>query len=72
MEFAGAREKTTNLNLLTQVGAERERAVIVQLLVTRPPHGVARSLYFYLSFEFQCFPICPLRQHKLRLPNLAR
>ena len=60
------------LDLLTEVGAQRERAVIVQFLVTRPPHGIAHSLYFDLSSQSQRFPICPLWQHKLRLPNLAR
>ncbi|SRR6266567_1133735 len=66
------RAEQLHLDLLTEVGAQRERAVIVQFLVTRPPHGIAHSLYFDLSSESQCFPICPLRQHKLHLPNLAR
>ena len=61
-----------SLDLLTQVGTQCERAVIVQFLMTRPPHRIAHSLYFDLASEFQAFPICPLRQHKLRLPNLAR
>jgi len=67
-----SRAEQLHLDLLTEVRAQRERAVIVQLLVTRPPYGIAHSLYFDLSSQSQCFPICPLRQHKLRLPNLAR
>lgn len=66
------KQNNCSLDLLTEVGAQCERAVIVQLLVTRPPHGIAHSFYLDLSSEFQSFPICPLRKHELRLPNLAR
>src|SRR5580704_1530312 len=61
-----------NLDLLTKVGTQGERAIIVQLLVTSPAHAVAHSLYLNLSSKFQAFPICRVRKHELRLPNLAR
>jgi hypothetical protein len=40
------------LDLLTEVRTQRERAVIVQPLVTRPPHGIAHSLYLNLRSKF--------------------
>ena len=52
------------LDLLTEVGTQRERAVIVQLLVTSPPHRIAHSLYLNLSSKFQSFPICDVRKHE--------
>jgi hypothetical protein len=61
-----------SLDLLTEVRTQCERAVIVQLLVTSPPHGIAHSLYLNLSSKFQSFPICDVRKHELCLPNLAR
>lgn len=61
-----------SLDRLAEVGTQCQRAVIVQFLMARPPHGIAHSLYLDLGPEFQAFPICRLRQHKLRLPNLAR
>jgi len=61
-----------SLDLLTQVGTQCERAVIVQLLVTSPAHGIAHSLYLNLSSKFQSFPIYEVRKHQLCLPNLAR
>src|SRR6266576_3376629 len=67
------RIKTTgSLDLLTEVGTQRKRAVIVQLLVTSPSHGIAHSLYLDLGLEFQTFPICDVGQDQLCLPNLAR
>ena len=72
-EFARLLDQNNHsLALLTEVGTQCERAVIVQLLVTSPPHGVAHSLYLNFSSEFQSFPICDVRKHELRLPNLAR
>ena len=65
-------QKNRGLDLLTEVGTQCERAVIVQLLVTSPPHGIAHSLYLNLSSKFQSFPICDVRKHELCLPNLAR
>jgi hypothetical protein len=65
-------QNNRSLGLLTEVGTQCERAVIVQLLVTSPPHGIAHSLYLNLSFKFQSFPICDVRKHELCLPNLAR
>jgi hypothetical protein len=61
-----------SLDLLTEVGMQCERAVIVQLLVASPQHGIAHSLYLNLSSKFQPFPICGVRKHELCLPNLAR
>jgi hypothetical protein len=59
-------------DLLTEVGMQRERAVIVQLLVTSPAHGIAHSLDLDLSSKLQAFPIGDVRKHELCLPNLAR
>src|SRR5580692_10186509 len=61
-----------SLDLLSQVGTQCERAVIVQFLVTSPAHGIAHSLYLNLSSKFQSFPIYDVRKHELCLPNLAR
>jgi hypothetical protein len=44
--------KLLALDILTEVGAQRERAIIVQLLVTSPAHGIAHSLHLDLGFEF--------------------
>src|SRR5438067_3103528 len=63
---------TASLDILTEVGAQGERAVVVQLLVTSPAHGIAHCFYFDRSSKFQSFPILDIRQHKLCLPNLAR
>jgi hypothetical protein len=72
MEFARLSDQNNrSLDLLTEVGTQCERAVIVQLLVTSPQHGIARSLYLNLSSKFQSFPICDVRKHELCLPNLA-
>src|SRR5262249_5954705 len=60
------------LRPLGEVRTQRERAVVVQLLVTRPPHGIAHPLYFNRSSKYQSFPICDIRKHELSLPNLAR
>jgi hypothetical protein len=60
------------LDLLTEVGTQCERAVIVQLLMTSPQHGIAHSLYLNLSSQFQSFPIGDVGKHELCLPNLAR
>ena len=60
------------LDLLTQIGAQCERAVIVQFLVASPAHRIAHSLDFNLGSKFQPFPICDVRKDELRLPNLAR
>src|SRR5271168_4477 len=59
------------LNLLAEVGTQGERAVLVQLLVTSPAHGIAHSLYLNLSSKFQSFPIGDVWQHELGLANLA-
>jgi hypothetical protein len=59
------------LDLLTEVGMHGERAVIVQLLVTSPAHGIAHSLDLNLRFQLQSFPIGNVWKHELRLPNLA-
>src|SRR6266700_81639 len=59
------------LNVPTKVRSQRERAIIVQLLMTSPPHRIAHSLYLDLSSKFQPFPICDVRQHELGLANLA-
>src|SRR5271154_6025398 len=59
------------LDLLTEVGAQCERAIVVELLVTSPPHGIAHSLYLNLSPKFQALPICNVWKHELGLPNLA-
>src|ERR1700693_271204 len=40
--------------------------------MTGPPYRIAHSLDLNFCSEFQSFPICHLRQHKLCLPNLAR
>jgi hypothetical protein len=61
-----------SLDLLTEVGTQCERAVVVQLLMTSPPDGIAHSLYLNLSSKFQSFPICDVWKHELCLPNLAR
>src|ERR1700684_3863806 len=60
------------LDLLTKVGPQCDRAVIVQLLVTGPPHGIAHSLYLNLSSKLQSFPIRDVRNHELCLPNPTR
>jgi hypothetical protein len=65
-------QNNRSLDLLTEVGTQGERAVIVQLLVTSPPHGIAHSLYLDLSSKFQSVPFGDLRKHELCLPNLAR
>ncbi len=61
-----------SLDLLTEVGTQCQRAVIVQLLMTSPPHGIAHSLYLNLSSKFQSFPIGDAWKHELCLPNFAR
>src|ERR1700734_1343426 len=61
-----------NLNLLTKIGTQRERAILVQFLVTCPAHGIAHSLHFNLSSKLQPFPIGHVRKHKLCLANLSR
>src|SRR3954447_12461833 len=61
-----------SLDLLTEVGTQCERAVIVQLLMTSPPHGIAHSLYLNLSSKLQSFPIYDVGKHELCLSNLAR
>ena len=61
-----------DLDLLTEVRTQCERAIIVQLLVTSPAHGIAHSLYFNLSSQVQSFPIGDVWKHELCLPNLAR
>jgi hypothetical protein len=66
------RPNRRSLDLLTEVGTQRERAIIVQLLVTSPAHRTAHSLYLNLSPKFQSFPIGDVRKHKLGLPNLSR
>jgi hypothetical protein len=72
MEFAYRLDQNNrSLDLLTEVGTQCERAVIVQLLVTSPAHGITHSLYLNLSSEFQSFPIYDVRKYELRLPNLA-
>ena len=60
-----------SLDLLTEVGTQCERAVIVQLLVTSPAHGIAHALYFNFRSEFQSFPIGDVWKHELCLPNFA-
>src|ERR1700730_10912350 len=65
------RTATAVLDILTEVGAQGERAVLVELLVASPAHGIAHSLHLHLGFEFQPFPICDVRQDQLCLPNLA-
>src|SRR5579864_7026903 len=45
-----------HLDLLAQVGTQRERAVIIQPLVTSPAHRITRSLYLNLGAYFQSFP----------------
>ena len=58
MEFARlSDENKSGLDLLTEVRTQCERAVIVQLLVTSPSHGIAHSLYLNLRSKFQSFPI---------------
>src|SRR2546429_8902739 len=67
------RIKTTgSLDLLTEVGTQCKRAVIVQFLVTSPAHGIAHSLDLDLRSKFQSLPIRRVRKHELRLANLAR
>ena len=61
-----------SLDLLREVGTQCKRAVIVQLLVTSPPHGIAHFLHLNLSSKFQSFPIGDVWKHELCLPNLAR
>src|ERR1039457_1932860 len=61
-----------SLNLLTEVGTQSERSIVVQLLVTGPAYRIAHSLDLNLCSKFQSFPIGHMRQHKLCLPNLAR
>jgi len=65
-------QNNRSLDLLTEVGMQRERAVIVQFLVTSPPHGIAHSLDLDLGSKLQAFPIGDVRKHELCLPNLAR
>jgi hypothetical protein len=73
MKFARLLDQNNrSLDLLTEVGTQCERAVIVQLLVTSPPHGIAHSLYLDLSSKVHSFPIGDVRKHELCLPNLAR
>src|ERR1700730_14743472 len=66
------RTATAVLDILTEVGAQRERAVLVELLVASPAHGIAHSLHLDLGLELQPFPICDVRQDQLCLPNLGR
>src|SRR5437660_1117867 len=60
------------LDLLTEVGTQCERAVIVQLLVTSPAHWIAHSLNLDLGSKFQSLPTRRGRKHELCLANLAR
>jgi hypothetical protein len=71
MEFARLLNQNQSLDLLTEVGTQCERAVIVQLLVTGPPHGIAHALDLNLRSKLQSFPICDVRKHELSLPDLA-
>jgi hypothetical protein len=72
LEFARLSDQNkSGLDLLTEVGTQCERAVIVQFLVASPPHGIAHSLYLNLRTKFQSFPIGDVRKHELCLPNLA-
>ena len=71
---AKSREKESTrcgLDLLPKVGTQRERAVIVQLLVASPPHRIKHSLDLNLRSKFQSFPIGDAGKHELCLPNLA-
>jgi hypothetical protein len=73
MEFARLSEQNkSGLDLLTEVGTQCERAVIVQFLLASPPHGIAHSLYLNLRSKFQSFPIYDVWKHELCLPNPAR
>jgi len=65
-------QNSCSLDLLTEVGTQGERAVIVQFLVTSPPHRITHSFYLYLSSKFQSFPFDGVRNHELCLSNLAR
>ena len=65
-------QNNCSLDLLTEVGTQGERAVIVQFLVTSPPHRITHSFYLYLSSKFQSFPFDGVRNHELCLSNLAR
>ena len=38
------------LDLLAEIGTQREQAVVVQFLVTSPADGVTHSFYFDLGF----------------------
>lgn len=60
------------LDLLTEVGAQCERALIVQLLVSSPARGIAHSFNLDLCSKFQSLPIGRSGKHELRLANLAR
>ena len=53
MEFVRLDQNNHSLDLLTEVGTQRERAILVQLLVTSPAHGIAHSLYITLSSNLQ-------------------
>src|SRR5579872_582334 len=61
-----------SLNLPPQIRPQRERAVLVQLLVTSPSHWIPHPLDFNLSAKLQSFPIADVRHHELCLPNLSR
>src|SRR5690349_17554750 len=61
-----------SLHLLAKVWTQRERAVLIQPLVTSPANGIAHSFYLQFGFKFQSLPIREVGKHELRLPNLAR
>jgi hypothetical protein len=57
VEFARLSDQNNRgLDLLVEVGTQCERASIVQLLVTRPPHGIAHSLCLNLSSKGHLAP----------------
>src|SRR5256885_5548193 len=62
----------SHLHVRTEVGTQRERAIIVQLLVTSPTHRIAHSFNLELNSKLQPLPICHGWHHELCLANLAR
>jgi hypothetical protein len=49
------------LNVVTEVGTQSQRAIVIQLLVTRPPHGVSHTFHFDFRLEPQSLPLGSLR-----------
>src|SRR5579871_1648815 len=68
--FADEASLAGKLHRLAQIFSQRQAAIVVELLMARPTHGIAHAFDFNLRAEFQSFELRPLRQNELRLANL--